>query len=44
MCFDWQAFNNFLIYEEVRFNIRQRAELYEKQVNEGYQRMVFDPG
>ena len=44
MCFDWQAFNNFLIHEEVRFNIRQRVEQYEKQANEGYQRSVFNPG
>ena len=44
MCFYFQAFNNFLIHEEVRFNIRQRAEQYEKQENEGYQRPVFDPG
>ena len=34
MCFDWQAFNNFLIHEEVRFNIGQRVEQYEKQANE----------
>ena len=27
-----------------RFNIGQRAEQYEKQENEGYQRLVFDPG
>ena len=44
MCFDCQAFNNFLIHEEVRFNIGQRAEKYEKQASEGYQRLVFDPG
>ena len=44
MCFDWQAFNNFLIHEEVRFDIRQRAEQYEKQTNEGYQSLVIDPG
>ena len=43
MCFDCQAFNNFLIQEEVGFNIEQRAEQYEKQANEGYQRLVFDP-
>ena len=36
MCFDGQAFNNFLIHKEVRFNIGKRAEQYEKQVNEGY--------
>ena len=44
ICFDCQAFNNFLIHEEVRFNIEQRAEQYEKQENEGYQRLVFDLG
>ena len=44
MCFDCQTFNNFLIHEEVRFNIGQKAEQYEKQTNEGYQRLVFDPG
>ena len=44
MCFDCQAFNNFLIHEEVRFNIGQRAKQYEKQVNEGYQRLIFDLG
>ena len=44
MCFDCQAFNNFLIHEEVRFNIGQRAKQYEKQTNEGYLRLVFDPG
>ena len=44
MCFDCQAFNNFLIHEEVRFNIGQGVEQYEKQANEGYQRLVFDPG
>ena len=44
MYFDCQAFNNFLIHEEVRFNIGQRAEQYEKQENEGYQRLEFDPG
>ena len=43
MCFDCHAFNNFLIQEEVRFNIGQRAEQYEKQANEGYQKLVFDP-
>ena len=43
MCFEWQAFNNFFIHEEVRFNIGQRAEQYEKQENEGYQRLVFYP-
>ena len=42
MCFDCQTFNNLLIHEEVRFNIGQRAEQYEKQANEGYQRLVFD--
>ena len=26
MCFDCQAFNNFLIHEEGRFNIGQRVE------------------
>ena len=36
MCFDCQAFNNFFIHEEVRFNIGQRAAQYEKQENEGY--------
>ena len=41
MCFDCQAFKNFFIHEEVRFNIRQKAEQYEKQENEGYQRLVF---
>ena len=35
---------NFLIHEEVRYNIGQRAGQYEKQANEGYQRLVFDPG
>ena len=44
MCFNWQAFKNFLIHEEVRFNIGQRAKQYEKQGNECYQRLVFDPG
>ena len=44
MCLDWQAFNNFLIHEKVRFNIGQRAEQYEKQENGGYQRFSFDPG
>ena len=44
MCFDYKTFNNFLIHEEVRFNIGQRIEKYEKQANEGYQRLVFDPG
>ena len=42
--FDWKAFNNFLIYEEVRFNIGQRSEQYKKQANGGYQRLVFDQG
>ena len=42
MCFDFQAFNNFLIHKEVRFNIKQRVEQYEKQENGGYQRLVFD--
>ena len=44
MCFYCQAFNNFLIHEEVRFNIGQIVEQYEKQASEGYQRLVFDPG
>ena len=44
MCFDCQAFNNFFIHKEVRLNIGQRAEQYEKQANEGYERLVFDPG
>ena len=44
MCFDYQTFNKILIHEEVRFNIGQRAEQYEKQANEGYQRLVFDLG
>ena len=43
MCFDCQAFNDFFIHEEARFNIGQRAEQYEKQSNEGYQRLAFDP-
>ena len=43
MCFNYPAFNNFFIHEEVRFNIGPRAEQYEKQTNEGYQRLVFDP-
>ena len=34
----------FFIHEEVRFNIGQSVEQYEKQANEGYQRLVFDPG
>ena len=42
MSFDCQAFNNFFLHEEVRFNIGKRAEQYEKQANEGYQRLVFD--
>ena len=42
MFFYFQAFNNFLIHEEVRFNMGQRAEQYETQANEGYQRLVFD--
>ena len=33
MCFDFQAFNNFLIHEEVRFNMWQRAEQYVEQAN-----------
>ena len=44
MCFDYQTFNNFLIHEEVRFNIGQKAKQYEKQENEGYQKLVFHPG
>ena len=44
MCFDYKAFNNFFIHEEVRFNVGQRAEQYEKQANKGYQKLVFDPG
>ena len=44
MCFDCQAFNNFLIHEELRFNIEHRAKQYEKQVNEGFQMLVFDLG
>ena len=41
MCFDCQAFNNFFIHEEVRFNIGQRAEQYEKQANEGIKGWYF---
>ena len=44
MCFNCQAFNNFLIHEEVRFNIGQRVQQYEKQANEGYQKLVFNLG
>ena len=44
MCFDCKAFNNFLIHEELRFNIEKRAKQYGKQANEGYQRLVFDLG
>ena len=44
MSFDYPGFNNFLIHEEVRFSIGQRAERYEKQANKGYQRLVFDLG
>ena len=33
ICFDCQTFNNFFIQEEVRFNIGQRVEQYEKQAN-----------
>ena len=44
MCFDCKAFNNSLIHEELRFNIEQRAKQYEKQANEGYQRLIFDLG
>ena len=44
MCFDCQAFNNILIHEEARFNKGKRVEQYERQANEGYQRLVFDPG
>ena len=43
MCFDCEAFNSFLIHEDLRFNIEQRVEKYEKKGNEGYQRLVFDP-
>ena len=39
MCFDCQAFNKFFIHEEVRFNIGLRVKQYEKQANEGYQRL-----
>ena len=44
MCVACQSINNLLIHEEVRFNIMQRAEQYEDQANEGYQRLVFDHG
>ena len=44
MCFDYQAFKNFLIHEELRFNIEKREKQYEKQANESYQRLVFDHG
>ena len=44
MCVACQSINNLLIHKEVRFNVMQRAEQYEDQANEGYQRLVFDPG
>ena len=43
-CVACQVVNNLLIHEEVRFNIMQRAEQYEDQANEGYQRLVFGLG
>ena len=44
MCVACQVIKNLLIHEEVRFNIMQRAEQYEDQENEGYQRLVFNSG
>ena len=41
MCVDCQHINNLFVHEEVRFNIKQRIEQYEKQVNEGHCKLVF---
>ena len=36
-----QPINNLFVHEEVRFNIGQKIEQYEKQVNEGHHKLVF---
>ena len=43
MCVDCQPINNIFVHKEVRFNIGQRIEQYEKQVNEGHHKLVFLP-
>ena len=43
MCVDCQTINNLFVHEEVRFNIGQGIEQYEKQVNESHHKLVFYP-
>ena len=44
MCVDCQPIRNLFVHEEVRFNIEQRVEHYEKQGNEVHLKVVFYPG
>ena len=43
-CVDCQLINNFFVHEEVKFNIGQIIEQYEKQVNEGHHKLVLTLG
>ena len=43
MYVDCQPINNLFVHKEIRFNIEQGIEQYEKQVNESHHKLVFYP-